>query len=311
MALGGKDELKAGLILLAALFFFGSLVVAIGGTRLFAAYDLYSARFQNVAGVESGTVVRLGGMKVGKVLEVRSLEGDPPRVELLLGVERGTAVQKGTVAQVATLGIVGDYYVQLRLPARQGEPLTSGSVLPSEEATDMGTLMGRLSQVADATEQLLKNANALLDEEARADIKGVIKTLNREVASASVGLQATMADIRQAARRLDGFLVEGTALVAENRQGVQETVASLRAAAQRGEQVLGGLEKTVDQANRLLAGSSEPLRETLQNLAVTSENLRDLTQEVKDRPWIFLYRPETREGMPPRVVPAGDGEIKR
>ena len=67
------SELKIGIIAVAAIALAVMLIVAVGGQGGFA-WDRYTlqTKFANVAGLKSGAVVRVAGVEVGKVTEVRA-----------------------------------------------------------------------------------------------------------------------------------------------------------------------------------------------------------------------------------------------
>src|SRR5262245_17085994 len=88
------SELKIGIVAVAALTLATILIVAVGGAAGFSwqRYDL-KTRFPDVKGLKSGAVVRVAGVEVGKVSEVRLVGAE---------VEVGLEVKKGNEQRITT-----------------------------------------------------------------------------------------------------------------------------------------------------------------------------------------------------------------
>jgi phospholipid/cholesterol/gamma-HCH transport system substrate-binding protein len=70
-----KEEIKAGIIIVASLVILSIFVILIGGSQFMNKYDKYYVRVLNAAGLETGAQVKLGGVRVGRVLSVREPDG--------------------------------------------------------------------------------------------------------------------------------------------------------------------------------------------------------------------------------------------
>src|SRR5688572_13912635 len=79
------SELKIGIIATAALVLAALLIVAVGGAAGFSwqQYEL-KTKFSNVMGLKAGAVVRVAGVEVGKVDDVRFAGAE---VEVILKVK--------------------------------------------------------------------------------------------------------------------------------------------------------------------------------------------------------------------------------
>ena len=89
-----------------------------------------SVEFSNVAGLTRSPTVRVAGVRVGKVKDIRLTSDSKAIVDLDL--DRASTLRKGASASIAELGLLGDKYVEL-LPGPAGAPpLPAGSTLPGE-----------------------------------------------------------------------------------------------------------------------------------------------------------------------------------
>ncbi|GAB4002380.1 MCE family protein [Nocardioides ultimimeridianus] len=116
-------------------FFSSSLPVIGGGTT-------YSARFTEAAGLTTSSEVRIAGVKVGKVTDVR-LDGDSVLVSFKV---KHAWVGDQTTASVELKTLLGQKYVELE-PAGD-RPLAAGATIPLERTTvpyDMSTALEGLA----------------------------------------------------------------------------------------------------------------------------------------------------------------------
>jgi phospholipid/cholesterol/gamma-HCH transport system substrate-binding protein len=149
------SELKIGIVATAAIVLAAMIIVAVGGSAGFSwqRYEL-TTRFPDVKGLKSGAVVRVAGVEVGKVTDVRFSGAD---VEVLLEVrndmqERITTESR---ASIGSLSLLGEPIIDIS-PSTQGTPLTDGDTVPA------GRAPGQLSDVAESATQSLEQATLLL-----------------------------------------------------------------------------------------------------------------------------------------------------
>ncbi|HTR44106.1 MAG TPA: MlaD family protein, partial [Thermodesulfovibrionales bacterium] len=110
-----KDEIKAGVIIVSSLVILSVFVILIGGSSFFEKSDIYYTKVMNAAGLEKGAEVKLGGVRVGRVSEIREPEGPGKPVTVEMAMKKGTALYKGTKALITQIGFVGDTYLLLTI----------------------------------------------------------------------------------------------------------------------------------------------------------------------------------------------------
>jgi len=103
---------RVGLVVLVALFAVMIGVFMVGKrANLFTKRFPYETLFDSASGLVPGNPVRLNGVTVGNVLEVR-LSPDPANrtVRVVYDVDRRAAprIRKGTRASIKTIGLLGD-----------------------------------------------------------------------------------------------------------------------------------------------------------------------------------------------------------
>ena len=75
-----KEEVKAGTIVVVSLVILSAFIILIGGGRLFDDYDKYQVHVMNAGGLEVGAQVRLGGVRIGRILSIKPPAGPGKRL---------------------------------------------------------------------------------------------------------------------------------------------------------------------------------------------------------------------------------------
>lgn len=325
MAAPGRDQLKAGIVIAVSLVVLAGLIIGVSGVSLWERYDHYTVRLGSATGLEPGTPVRLSGLKVGKVLGLRILPEDTARVEITLGVRQGTAIPQGTWATIATMGLLGDPFLQLSTETQGTQRIPPGSQIPGRDAAQIADLLQHLQQIAGKTDTLLADAAAVvkqdvadltrrLNEIAKASqvtvahIDAFVAPANREraekiltnleqvVQESSESVRTVLENLTAASRRMDATMETVEGLLGENREDLREAVRLLKGDLEAAgsllasmERTLQGVDSTLGHVDRTVLDNSDALDQTLANLRRSSQNLRELTQSLKERPWSAFF----------------------
>src|SRR6266487_5919921 len=106
-----REQVWVGLFVLAAAPLLIGTVLSVVGT--FSRGNIpHRAYFKFAGGLEPGAAVRFGGMKAGSVQAVRVDPDDSTRIEVDFNVARDIPLKADSVAKIASLGALGDNYVE-------------------------------------------------------------------------------------------------------------------------------------------------------------------------------------------------------
>lgn len=292
-----KEEVKAGITIIASLAILTAFVVLIGGSRLLEKTDVYYVRLMNAAGLEAGSLVKLGGVKVGTVVNVREPEGPGKPVTLELGLRKGMTVYKGTKATVSQTGMVGDIFLLLSVESASNDRLKPGDEIQSEESVSLARIMARMEELANSVDAFVKNVDMLFSPKNADNVQKLITDTNKAIVSGSVSVEKSSAALKGTAERLNVVLAELEGLVKDNKGEVSALIRKAKEDLERAGTMIdaiGATVKTVDKTagsvDRAVQLQSRNLDELLRNLSRTTEDLQDVLQEVKRKPWSFIYK---------------------
>jgi len=106
---------------------------------LFSSTYRLKAEFQNVAGLNNGAAVRIGGIHQGTVKEI-DLPSEPDgKVTVVMNVKSDTRniIKKDSRASIKTEGVLGDKYVEISFGSPKAEPIGENGTIASETQKDM------------------------------------------------------------------------------------------------------------------------------------------------------------------------------
>lgn len=165
------SELKVGLLSIAAILIAGVLIFMLSGDSGFfwQRYHLKS-RFVNVATLKAGSPVRVAGMEVGSVTDVR-FEGVRVDVWMELSKNVQERVRTSSVASLGSVSLLGEGAVDITA-SLEGEPIQNWGYVKS------GRSPGQLSDAIEQGTRGLEQATLLIQDVRRG--KGTVGKLFTE-----------------------------------------------------------------------------------------------------------------------------------
>lgn len=158
-------NLKVGIVVLLGLAVFMFFVSIVGNdANVFTSTYPLKVFVPNVQGLVSGAMITLGGLKVGYVRTLDFTARDTTNgVDITFEVQskyRGSITQN-TVAQIKTIGLLGDKYIDLSIGSKNLPPLPDYAYVPLRESFDFEAAGPQLrTSLADFTE-LMKNLHVI------------------------------------------------------------------------------------------------------------------------------------------------------
>lgn len=130
----------------------GAIVLAVAGGFLVFAYQgsqvhvgegyIISGKFTDVSGVGLGSDVRIGGIKVGVVSDLK-LDPNSYEAVVYMQVSKNTRLPKDSSAAVASSGLLGEKFIQIS-PGGEDELLKNGGKIEfTQSSVNLEELIGK------------------------------------------------------------------------------------------------------------------------------------------------------------------------
>lgn len=260
---------KVGIVMLIALAVLGYFVLRIEDISLSRSRTtrVVKAVFDDVAGLDDESAVRIAGVRKGHVTDIKVLPNGRALVTMV--VDDDVPLHTNAQAKVANLGLLGEKYIELD-PGSPQAPLLSGG-----EATLPGMQPASFDDVTD-------QVKAIAD-----DVKAITESM-RAVAGGPAGQQR----LEEIVANVQAITAETRALIAANRANVDATLSNTRVITEHLRNEIPRLADSIDRVAQQMGGTvgenREDVRAVVQNLRglsadlrTTADNLNNITGQVK------------------------------
>ncbi|MEO8078714.1 MAG: MlaD family protein [Acidobacteriota bacterium] len=297
----GNRVVAVGLFVLCGLLLFGVGMFFIGDRRMLfsSTFDVY-AEFSNLAALQNGGVVRVGGMGAGEVKEI-NVPGSPSgrfRVKMRVREDLHQLLRLDSVASIQNDGLVGNKFVQIEVGSDQSAVVPGGGTIRSEEPFDMAVMLKKMNATIDMVTLTITDVQ-----------KGVADTL-ATISTSVLGVQALMndsaADVRSITASTQKVAHDLTVILAGVREGRGSVgkllnddalYTSIKGISAQTEKVVANLREASEQAKEAVAefrGAKGPVKglsgQFQQTLAAARETLADLAENAEALKHNFLFR---------------------
>ncbi|WP_068277983.1 MCE family protein [Aldersonia kunmingensis] len=261
------------LLVTVSMFFLDSLPIIGASTK-------FTAEFKEAAGLRQGAEVRIAGVKVGKVSDVR-LDGDKVLVDFNT---RNAWVGDETTAAIEIKSVLGLKYMSL--DPRGDDTLSPGDTIPLARTTSPYDVIEAFSAAASTigeidTTQLAESMEVLADAftdtpaDIRASFDGVAR-LSETLAKRDQELKKLFAATKQTTQVLADRSAEFEKLLANGGQ----LLAELNNRQQSIALLLDGTKRVSAELSAFVRDNEEQIRPTLENLQAVVNILNDNLDNV-------------------------------
>lgn len=250
-----KREAKIGIFLAGTIFIIAAAIFIVGDLSTWFKKPGYTlvAYFPSVTGLENRAAVRLAGVKIGTVREIKLAER---RAQLVLNISPQFRVPRGSRAAMASLGLIGEKYIEIT-PSDEPAFHEPGDTLESTAAVSFDQLGVLLLSIGEEIKGVSQSLRQITGEESQENLQGILRNLN------------------SFSEELDGFL-------SENRAEVQAGIRGASQAVREFERTIGEVSTSLDETLRLVKEIAQENRESIKsNLGKIEELLAEIEQSVR------------------------------
>lgn len=156
-------ELKVGIFAFGGLLILITFVFYIGNIYLFNPGYLITVRFRSASGIEPGAPVHVAGVVSGEVKDVKvKFEEGNTFVDLRVWITEGTPVPDNSLAEIKTLGLLGEKYLDI-LPQPNAQTfLKKENLLVGKDPVSMDDVVSRSHQLVARLEEATVTFDTIL-----------------------------------------------------------------------------------------------------------------------------------------------------
>jgi len=197
-------EVKVGVLILVSLGILGVFILVMGGLSFEPTYAIY-VDFDNPGGLQSGAPVRIAGVRVGDVHELRFMGGnlDPKtgrrslvRAKLSVQQKVKDTIHDDAEFYVTTQGVLGEQFLAVE-PGTPGRAvLAPDSVVKGIDPPRLDLFLAKAYELLDTTVKGINNNRELISDIA-VNTAGLLKGLNGVVGDNRERMNRTMENLEK------------------------------------------------------------------------------------------------------------------
>jgi phospholipid/cholesterol/gamma-HCH transport system substrate-binding protein len=161
------SNLKVGLTVFIGLVILFIFLFIVGSENNFLTSKYQLKIFvDNVQGLNGGSMVSLGGIKIGSVKNIEfarkdSINGVDVTLDILTQYQ--PEVTKNSTAQVKTIGLLGDQFVDISIGQKGEEPLKEGDYITVKPTLTFDKFADKIDPVVDDFSGVMRNLKVISD----------------------------------------------------------------------------------------------------------------------------------------------------
>src|SRR5580658_9520867 len=157
-------EFRLGAFIILTLGFFMIAVFLIGDrAAMFHSSYHVNTQFDNVAGLEEGAAVRVGGIRKGMVKHLTLPRKPDEKVTVSMELETATheVVKKDSIAAIKSDGLLGDKYIEVTFGAEDAGNVKNNDTIASQAPIDISNLIAKTDKILDTASYAVDNVKDL------------------------------------------------------------------------------------------------------------------------------------------------------
>jgi phospholipid/cholesterol/gamma-HCH transport system substrate-binding protein len=296
-----RYQVAVGAFVIGGVLLFAVGLFLIGDRRMLfdRSIEIYT-EFANLAALEEGAKVRVGGMDAGEVssIQVPPSPSSKFRVKLRIREDFHRLIRVDSLATVQTDGLVGNKFVQIEPGTDQAQIIPERGTIPSREAFELSAMLQRMSDTVDLIRTTI------------VDLKGGIDVALASVTETADEAQNLLNDVGTEARQImdsaQKVSRDVNAIVARVREGKgtvgklltdDSLYTSVKKISTDAEKAVASLREATEEARGAVAdlrGDNGPLKgvtgDLQQTLASAKDAMQDLQENTEALKHNFLFR---------------------
>jgi len=184
-----SNEVKTGFVVVAAIL--ATALFYVKTTDFNAAPYKVRTFFNFADGLKQDSIVKLSGIEVGRVTNIRFLYNPETKIEVELTLDRQAALHEDSIAFISTSGMIGDAFIGLTPGSADKPVVKAGAVIAGEDPVEMRKFWKKADAIATSLDNTLVEIKGLA-----ANVNGVVADNKARIGAIMTNLEATSVNFK-------------------------------------------------------------------------------------------------------------------
>lgn len=280
------QEFKVGLLFIVTLVILAYFAVKVGSLKMPWQKEGYivNVYFDNIAGLEEKSPVRLAGVRVGFVRSISLVKG---KAHIVIEINHGIEIQKDATVNVAQMGIMGEKFLEIVRGSPNSASLKNGDVLNGAPPTSFGQVISVVNSIGHDIKSITSSLKkTLASKEGEKRLTLIFKNLERMTSDLSQILESNQSNIHLSVNNVKELTESLKQLIAANSEQLSATVESIKqlseTLADKAPAFVDKLDTLATNINNLLPKEGDSVQVALHNIKDATEDLKSTISSMKD-----------------------------
>jgi len=268
-----STERKVGFFFILALILFGIMLEVGEKWNPFDKKVTYKTYLSTVTGLKIGDPVRLAGVNVGKINNIRVQDSD---VELVFEVSPDTQIKTDTVASLRLTNLLGGQFLSLSFGSPSAPRLPDGGTVKGKDSANIDVIVDTVSDVVKDAKVLIRDLNRNQND--------VMKKISNILDDNRANLADSITNFKNITAKIDSG--EGSLAMLLNDKKLYSTLSSageninsLTAKIDKGEGTLGKLVNDPEMYNELKSAIRE-VKDGAGNMSSGFKEIKEVAEKI-------------------------------
>ena len=264
-------------------------------------FDYYKVQMsESVSGLSKDSTVKLHGVDVGSISEIRINPKDIEKVEIILKINKGTPIKEDMVVFTEMYGITGISYIQIDGGTNEAKTLkptedyfpviATAPSLFSKATSGLGNLADRIDLLVDKSQKLLSEKNIetlgkVFDNTEKITAKA--EEVEQKAIHSLEEVDITLREFRASMDKINDKLTGVTEDFTDIKKVANPAIVKLMETSDNFNRVTLKVGKSLDRGDYNLKKIFEPV---LLEIEVLSQQINDLAQQLEQSPNDLLFK---------------------
>jgi phospholipid/cholesterol/gamma-HCH transport system substrate-binding protein len=270
-----NTETKVGLFALSGTVLFAAVVLSLGDVSFQRSYRV-KVSFDNAEGLPVNGSVKAAGVEVGKI---QKIELENQRALVTLKMNKGVEVRKDARARVASTGLIGSKYLDIRLGTPASPMVADGDVIQGDPTFTFDEVMTKLGEFFEEDPENGSVSHNL--KTSIANLRRVSDSLNAAMGEQKTELVQIVRNVRDLSASAKDVAAHLREITSERKEDVKVALAKIRSVSERLDDILAKVQGGGGILGKLV-GDEEMGKDLKQTMTSVKEAAKD-AQSVMGR----------------------------